>query len=84
MLAGLTTDFFWYGKRRTREVAKADGVLVVEVAKHYRESRNSVYAWLRRHREEGLPGLVDQSHYAHQYPGRSAIEFEALAGLLFH
>lgn len=32
MLAGLTTDFFWYGKWRTHEVATTDGVLVVEVA----------------------------------------------------
>jgi hypothetical protein len=42
MLAGLTTDFFWYGKWRTHEVAQTDGVLVVEVAKHYRESPGSV------------------------------------------
>ena len=80
MLADLTTAFFWYGKWRTHEVAKTDGVPVVEVAKHYRVSRNSVHTWLHRHREEGLPGLVDRSHCAHQYPGRSAIEFEARGG----
>ncbi|HEX8761822.1 MAG TPA: helix-turn-helix domain-containing protein [Pseudonocardiaceae bacterium] len=33
------------------------GIPVVEVAERYGVSRKTVHAWLRRYRQEGLPGL---------------------------
>ncbi len=36
------------------------GIPVTEVAERYGVSRQSVHAWLRRYREEGLPGLADR------------------------
>jgi transposase-like protein len=35
------------------------GVPVVEVAERYGVSRKTVHVWLRRYRQEGLPGLAD-------------------------
>jgi transposase-like protein len=44
------------------------GVPVVEVAERYGVSRKTVHAWLRRYRQDGLPGLTDRSHRPHR-PG---------------
>jgi transposase-like protein len=38
------------------------GVPVVEVAERYGVSRKIVHAWLRRYRQDGLPGLANRSH----------------------
>lgn len=38
------------------------GIPVVEVAERYGVSRKVVHAWLRRYRQDGLPGLTDRSH----------------------
>jgi transposase-like protein len=35
------------------------GVPVVEVAERYGVSRKTVHVWLRRYRQDGLPGLAD-------------------------
>jgi transposase len=39
--------------------------------------RKTVHAWLRRYRQEGLPGLTDRSHRPHHHPGQLAAEVEA-------
>ena len=46
------------------------GIPVVEVAERYGVSRKTVHAWLRRYRQDGLPGLTDRSHRPHHHPGR--------------
>src|SRR5918998_6123988 len=53
------------------------GVPVVEVAERYGVSRKTVHAWLRRYRQDGLPGLTDRSHRPHRHPGQLAAEVEA-------
>ncbi|MCA1836690.1 MAG: IS481 family transposase [Actinobacteria bacterium] len=53
------------------------GVPVVEVAERYGVSRKTVHAWLRRYRQDGLPGLTDRSHRPHHHPGQLAAEVEA-------
>ena len=37
------------------------GVPAVEVAGGYEVCRKTVHAWLRRYRQDGLPGLTDRS-----------------------
>jgi transposase InsO family protein len=46
------------------------GVPVTEVAERYEVSRQSVHAWLRRYRQEGIAGLEDRSHQVHDHPWR--------------
>ena len=53
------------------------GVPVVEVAERYGVSRKTVHAWLRRYRQDGLPGLADRSHRPHHHPGQLAADVEA-------
>src|SRR5947209_8153610 len=53
------------------------GVPVVEVAERYGVSRKMVHAWLRRYRQDGLPGLTERSHRPHHHPGQLAAEVEA-------
>ena len=53
------------------------GVPVVEVAERYGVARKTVHAWLRRYRQDGLPGLTDRSHRPHHHPGQLAAEVEA-------
>jgi transposase len=53
------------------------GIPVVEVAERYRVSHKSVRAWLRRFRQDGLPGVADQSHRLHHHPGQLTAEIEA-------
>lgn len=49
-----------------------DGVSVVEVARRFEVSRQSVHAWLARYEKGGLAALADRSHRpkgcAHQMP----------------
>ena len=53
------------------------GVPVVEVAERYGVSRKTVHAWVRRYRQDGLPGLTDRSHRPHRHPDQLAAEVEA-------
>ena len=53
------------------------GIPVVEVAERYGVSRKTVHAWLRRYRQDGLPGLADRSHRPHHHPRQLAAEVEA-------
>jgi transposase InsO family protein len=46
------------------------GVPVTEVAERYGVSRQSVHAWLRRYRQEGIAGLENRSHQVHDHPWR--------------
>jgi transposase InsO family protein len=65
-------------EQRYRAVLEvAAGVPVTEVAERYGVSRQSVHAWLRRYREEGLPGLADRSHRVRSHPWQIAPEVEA-------
>lgn len=47
-----------------------DGTPVVEVAKRYGVSRQSVHTWLRRYRTQGLEGLADRSHRPSGHPAQ--------------
>ena len=40
-------------------------------------SRKTVHAWLRRYRQDGLPGLAGRSHRSHHHPAQVAAEIEA-------
>ncbi len=53
------------------------GAPVVEVAERYGVARKTVHAWLRRYRQDGLPGLTDRSHRPHRHPGQLAADVEA-------
>lgn len=55
----------------------ADGHLPGEVAKQLGVSRTTVYKWLRRHRSEGEPGLVERSSRPHASPRRTSRQVEA-------
>jgi transposase len=46
------------------------GVPVTDVAERYGVSRQSVYTWLQRY--QGIAGLEDRSHRAHDHPWRIA------------
>jgi transposase len=50
------------------------GAPVVEVAVRYGVSRKTVHAWVRRYRDEGLPGLSDRSHRPHHHPWQLAAD----------
>lgn len=54
------------------------GAPVTEVAQRYGVSRKTVHAWVRRYREEGLPGLADRSHRPHRHPWQLDVEIEAV------
>src|ERR1700722_7769188 len=51
-----------------------DGSPVVEVARRYGVSRQSVHAWLRRYGSEGLAGLADRSSSPDGCPRRVPAE----------
>jgi transposase len=53
-------------------------VSVTEVAKLYGVSRNSVYAWMARYRDGGMPALADRSHRPRHQPRQLDSEIEAL------
>lgn len=54
------------------------GVPATEVAERYGVSRKTVHGWVRRYREEGLPGLADRSHRPHRHPWQLSPDVEAL------
>ncbi len=39
-----------------------DGVPIVDVARRFGVSRQSVHSWLLRYEKSGMPGLMDHSH----------------------
>lgn len=55
----------------------ASGVQVTEVAERYGVSRQSVHAWVRRYRADGMAGLVDRSHRPKRHPSQMPAEMEA-------
>jgi transposase InsO family protein len=59
------------------QLALADGANVRELCRRYRISPKTGYKWLARHREEGVPGLVDRSRRPEQSPRRTSAEVEA-------
>ncbi len=56
----------------------AGGSPIGEVAERYGTSRQSLDAWRKRFRAEGMPGLVDRSRRPRTSPGRVPPEVEAL------
>jgi transposase len=55
-----------------------DGASVIEVARRFGVSRQSVHAWLRRHAAEGgLGGLGDRSSRPHACPHQTSPVVEA-------
>jgi transposase len=52
------------------------GIPVTEVADRYGVSRQSVHAWLRRYRQDGIFGLEDRSHRVCEHPWRIAADIE--------
>jgi transposase-like protein len=50
---------------------------VTDVAERFGVSRQSVHAWLRRYRDDRLPGLADRSHRVRAHPWQIAAELEA-------
>jgi transposase InsO family protein len=52
------------------------GFAQAEVARRFRVSRATVAKWVRRHRQEGAPGLDDRSSAPHRHPRRTSAEAE--------
>ena len=66
-------------EQRYRAVLQVEaGVPVTEVAARFGVSRQSVHAWLRRYRAEGLAGLGDRSRRPESCPHQMSAEIEAL------
>jgi transposase len=66
-------------EQRYRAVLEVEaGVSVTEVAERYGVSRQSVHAWLRRYRRDGLGGLADRSKRPGSCPHQLGAEVEAL------
>lgn len=57
------------------------GVPVIEVAADVGVSRQSVHAWVKRYRAEGLAGLADRSKRPVSSQGRMSAEVEAVIPL---
>jgi transposase InsO family protein len=53
------------------------GVAVTDVAKRYGVSRQSVHAWVRRYKADGMGGLADRSHRPKGHPKQVSPEIEA-------
>lgn len=47
-----------------------DGESIAALADSYGISRKTIYKWLERHQNEGVAGLADRSHAAHQVAGK--------------
>ena len=54
------------------------GETAVAVAAQFGVSRQSVQNWLRRYRDDGLAGLIDQPKRPDTSPGQTSVEVEAL------
>ena len=59
-------------EQRERFIAdhRAGHLTMTELCRRYGISRKTGYKWLRRHAEEGRPGLQDRSHAPHHCPHR--------------
>ena len=59
-------------EQRERFIAdhRAGHLTMTELCRRYGISRKTGYKWLRRHAEEGRPGLKDRSHAPHHCPHR--------------
>ncbi|MEU9131852.1 helix-turn-helix domain-containing protein [Kitasatospora sp. NPDC048540] len=72
-------DEDWTVEHRFRAVAEVlDGAPVVEVARRYGTSRQSLHTWLRRFREGGRGGLRDRSRRPHNSPSRVPVDVEVV------
>jgi transposase InsO family protein len=66
-------------EQRYRAVLEVEaGMTVTEVAARFGVSRQSVHAWLRRYRQEGLGGLADRSKQPKSCPHQLSADVEAL------
>lgn len=66
-------------EQRYRAVLEVEaGCPVVEVAERHGVSRQSVHAWVRRYRTDGLAALADRSHRPERCPHQTAAAVEAL------
>ena len=54
-----------------------DGEKITEVAARIGVSRQTLHAWIRRYRAEGLASLTDHSHAAHSCPHQISPDIEA-------
>lgn len=59
-------------EQRERFIAdhRAGHLTMTELCRRYGISRKTGYKWLRRHADEGRPGLQDRSHAPHHCPHR--------------
>jgi transposase InsO family protein len=66
-------------EQRYRAVLEVQaGMTVTEVAARFGVSRQSVHAWVRRYRQEGLGGLADRSKQPKSCPHQLPADVEAL------
>lgn len=73
------TDPSWRVEHRYRAVLEAmAGESVTAVAAKYGTSRQTIYAWVERYRDEGLIGLQDRSRRPASSPQRISAELETL------
>jgi transposase InsO family protein len=73
------SDRSWLVEHRYRAVLEvAGGAPVTEVAGRYGVSRQTIYAWKRRHERDGVAGLAERSRRPRHSPCRLAAEVEAL------
>jgi transposase-like protein len=54
-----------------------DGLSVGEVAAAFGVTRQSIYHWMQRYEQGGLPGLAERSHRPHTCPHQRAPTLEA-------
>jgi transposase InsO family protein len=77
--AGLALVELSVVEQRYRAVLEVEaGCPVIEVAERYGVSRQTLHAWMRRYRQDGLGGLADRSHRPVSCPHQTAAEVEAL------
>ncbi len=63
-------------RREFCALAALEGANFAQMCRQFGISRVSGYKWLKRYREEGAEGLLDQSRRPHQSPGRTAASVE--------
>ena len=56
--------------------AKAEGANISALCREYRISRKTGYKWLKREREEGAAGLLEQSRCPHHHPTQTSTDME--------
>jgi len=63
-------------RREFVELASQSRVNISQLCRRFQISREVGYKWLKRYREEGLPGLVDRSRRPKHSPGRTEAVIE--------